>query len=84
MKIILTRGCIHDWLGINQKSEVSMTTEERKAYFDEIVEKMRGEDIDEWFNPFLQWVCEIFGDYDCTDEPCEQCGDFVESYEVEF
>jgi hypothetical protein len=84
MKIFLSRGCIHDWLGINQKSELSMTTEERKEYFDEIVEKMRGEDIDEWFNPFLQWVCETFGEYECADEPCEQCGDIVETYEVEF
>lgn len=79
MEIQLIRGCINDYLGINGKKEVNMTYEERLKYYYEIVDKIP--ELDSyWFNRFLQWVCEEFGEYECSDKPCEQCGDYTETY----
>ena len=47
-----TVGCINDFLGINGKSEVDMTDEERMLFFNHIAERLPS--LDEgWFNYFL-------------------------------
>lgn len=85
MKIELTRGCTCDWLGIDGVSEVEMTDEQRQKYFKKILEMLphlKPYDETGWFNSFLQWVCNTYGEYSCTDKPCECCGDYVETLEV--
>lgn len=80
MEIKLTRGCVCDFLGIDGIKEIDMTDEQRKQYLNEIIEKLPTISI--WFNHFLEFVAEEFGDYDCSEEACECCGDFVETYEL--
>ena len=31
-------------------------------------------------NNILQDLIEMFGEYECDDEPCETCGDYVETH----
>lgn len=81
-KILLVRGCINEYLGINNTSEVNMTNEERTEYFNQIVEYMKTQPIDEFFNSFLVWFCENFGIYWRSEKPCENCGDYSETYEL--
>ena len=88
MKIRYVRGCVNDWLGIDGKPEAHMTDERRLEYFDKIAKLMRGKgfcggDISRWFSLFLQWLTEIFSDYYSCSEPCEQCGDVTETFELE-
>ena len=73
-KFNLTRGCICDSLTINDKQEVDMSDEERKAYMDKISKWILDSGN---FNYFLASFIEDFGDFDCDDEPCECCGDTV-------
>lgn len=85
MKIILQQGCICDSLNIDGIEEVSMTNIQRKGYFDEIVDHLKDLTPNNeyvWFNTFLQWFCENYGEYSCDDEPCECCGDYVVKHEI--
>jgi hypothetical protein len=82
MKLNYTRGCINDWLGIDDIREVDMTDDQRKEYFKKISEKLPELDPG-WFNYFLQWICEEFGEYNYDSKPCECCGDITEWYDLE-
>lgn len=82
MKITKIEGCIVNFLGIDGKAEVKMTDEERLEYFKKICEKIPT--LDEyWFNYFLQWVTQTFGEFEMDPEPCECCGDYVTTYTLE-
>ena len=86
MKIVYQYGCIHDFLGIDEKREVDMTDEERKEYFFKILDQIKklGPATDQgWFNYFLQWFCQNYGEYECDDKPCECCGDYTQSWTVD-
>ena len=81
MQIKLVSGCINDWLGIDNIREVEMTEEQRRTYFNEISKKLPELDSD-WFNQFLQWICEEYGEYEYSDKPCESCGDYTITYKL--
>lgn len=82
MEILMQRGCINDWLGIDDIREVDMTDEQRKIYFDKIVQNLPKIDPG-FFNSFLQWVCEEYGFYDVSETTCPICGDYTEIYKLE-
>ena len=82
MEILMQRGCVNDWLGIDEIREVDMTDEQRKMYFDKIVQNLPKIDPG-FFNYFLQWICEQYGSYDVSEEPCPVCGDYTETYKLE-
>lgn len=82
MKILLQRGCINDWLGIDDIREVDMTDEQRKMYFDKIIQNLSKVDPG-FFNYFLQCVCEQYGLYDVSETTCPICGDYIETYKLE-
>ena len=77
MKIEKVEGCTCNYLGIDGVQEFNFTEEQRKQYFKEICDKIPTLDSG-WFNRFLQWVAEEFGEFDyVTEKPCECCGDIV-------
>ena len=80
MKILMQTGCINDWLGIDDIREVDMTDEQRKIYFDKIVQNLPKIDPG-FFNSFLQWVCEEYGFYSKTINPI--WGYYTETYKLE-
>ena len=80
MEIELTRGCISDSMTIDDISEVSMTDEQRKVYWDKICDFMKKNPKLSEFNYFLQWFIPAYGEYECNDQPCDCCGDYVEKF----
>ena len=76
MTIRMVRGCIHDSLRVDGKDEIDLTDEERQVVLKKIFEYIKPEH----FNNVLQELVQIFGEYECDDEPCGTCGDYVETY----
>ena len=76
MILRMVRGCIHDSLRVDGKEEIYLTDEERQEVLNKILEHLKPNDL----NLVLQDLVEIFGEYECDDEPCETCGDYVETY----
>lgn len=76
MKILLTRGCIAGSLTIDGKEEIHLTDDERQKVLRHIFNHLKPEDL----NYVLQDLVETFGEYESDDEPCETCGDYVETY----
>jgi hypothetical protein len=72
----MVRGCIHDSLRVDGKEEIDLTDEERQVVLKNIFEYIKPKDL----NNVLQEFVQIFGEYECDDEPCETCGDYVETY----
>ena len=72
----MVRGCICNSLSVDGNEEIDMTDEERQVVLKTIFEHFRPQDL----NYVLQDLVERFGEYECDDEPCETCGDYIESY----
>lgn len=79
MKLKMQRGCICDSLTVDGTEEINLNDEQRKEVIKKIFESIEPKDL----NYLLQWYLPTFGDYDCDDEPCECCGDYVEYYNIE-
>ena len=76
MIIRMVRGCICDSLSVDGKEEIDLTDEERQVVLNNIFEYIKPEHL----NNALQELVQLFGEYECDDEPCETCGDYVETY----
>lgn len=82
MNLKLTRGCICDSLTVDGVEEIHLTDEQRAEAKKRIAEWLLREDVS--LNELLVPVTEHFHDeYECDDEPCEYCGDYVETYKLE-
>lgn len=79
----MQRGCINDCLEVDGISEIDMNGEQRRYYFYKISKALPNLDPYAWFYRFLQWVVREYGDYDCSEKPCESCGDYTETYTLE-
>ena len=76
MKIQMTRGCIANSLTVDGKEEIDLSDNERQEVLRHIFEHLKAQDL----NYVLQDPVETFGEYEPDDEPCETCGDYVETY----
>lgn len=72
----MIRGCIHKSLSVDGKEETDLTDEERITVLRTICNRLKPQDL----NNILQALIEFFGEYECTEEPCETCGDYIETY----
>ena len=73
MIIRMVRGCICDSLSIDGKEEIDLTDEERQVVLKKIFEYIKPEHL----NNVVQDLVQIFGEYECDDEPCGTCDDYV-------
>lgn len=78
MNIEYTRGCTALSLTADGTEEVDMTDEQRTEVKQKICEWiMKEADL----NELLHLLVKHYSDeYECGDEPCECCGDYVETY----
>lgn len=82
MNLELTRGCMANSLTVDGVEEIHLTDEQRAEAKKRIAEWLLREDVS--LNKILALVIEHFYDeYECDDEPCECCGDYVETYKLE-
>lgn len=82
MNIKMVRGCICDSLTIDGKEEINLNDRERV----EIIKKVSGHLMKleaRYLNELLQFLLEKMGEYSCSGQVCECCGDFVETYKLE-
>lgn len=83
MKLKLVTGCMTDSLTINGKEEIDLTDDERVDVWNEVCEYLIANGEHRYLNEFLQFVLTHHGEYGCSTEPCEQCGEYVEIYKLE-
>lgn len=82
MNIKMVRGCICDSLTIDGKEEINLNDRERVEIIKKVSEHLKGLEA-RYLNELLQFLLEKMGKYSCSGQPCECCGDFVETYKVE-
>ena len=63
-------------LTVDGKEEIYLTDGERKVVLKRIFEHLEPKDL----NEVMQVLIERFGDCETDDQPCETCGDFVDTY----
>lgn len=80
MKINYTRGCICDDLFVDNENFYTLSLGERKKILHKIINNCGHNDIDYFFQQVLIEMVKATGEYTCSDEACECCGDFIESY----
>ena len=78
MKLDLVTGCICDSLNADGIEEIDMTDEHRQEVIDKICNWMKKNPQE--LNYVMQELIPCFGEYESDDEPCECCGDYVETY----
>ena len=78
MKLELTRGCIAGWIGADGIAEHEMDEQMREKVFEQIFAFLKTQK--NGLNHLMQHVLEIYGEYEWDDEPCECCGDTVDTW----
>lgn len=81
MKLEMSRGCIADWLGADGMLEVEMDDETRSKVYDKIFEFLKTQN--DGLNQLMQFTLERYGEYESDDEPCDCCGDTVDTWTLE-
>ena len=76
MILKMVRGCMADSLTVDDKEEMVLTNGERKDVLKRIFDRLEAKDL----NEVLQVLIERFGDCETDDQPCETCGDYVDTY----
>lgn len=65
-----------DSLSVDGKEEMDLTDGERMEVLKRIFDHLEPKDLYE----VMQVLIERFGDCETDDEPCENCGDYVDTY----
>lgn len=79
MEIELTKGCVYDGLTIDNKEVVTLTDKESAEIKESICKWICREDVS-LYSLIRTLIIRYHDDYECDDEPCECCGDYVETY----
>lgn len=86
MKIELVEGCIADSLDIDGKAIYEYSTEELKDVLTKAtayaVNKAEEGDIYN-LQTAIRYLVEMFGNYKHSEDACECCGDFIDTYTME-
>ena len=83
MKINWTRGCVVTCLSIDKKDYDDYTDDEKGALRHHILDWLLHNEDKVSTEDLLELMLEMAGEYECSDHPCECCGDWVDSYEME-
>jgi len=87
MELELVQGCICDSLTVDGNNEIDLDKEEKIGALDRIFNYLK-KDIEtnensSALNELLQWFIPVFcEEYECSDKPCECCGDIIRTYRV--
>lgn len=88
MKLQMVRGCVCDSLNVDGKEEIDLTDDERALVLRTILnsELLKKNILSKpgSLNQLIQFVArEYFDTYEVSDEPCDCCDDYVETFELE-
>lgn len=80
MKIIYTTGCIADSLTIDGKESIDYTADELRAILHSIVGNLSEAELQGLLIEIVERHCD---DYECSGQPCSQCGDTTQTYTID-
>ena len=80
MKLKYTEGCICDSLTIDGVETIDMNVDDFKSVLHKLLD--RETDICILQSVFMNLMSSQ-GNYECSDKPCESCGDYVTTYTLE-
>lgn len=81
IKLEYSRGCMANSLSLNGIEEIDLTDDERKQVIHKIFAWYRKHPKE--LNNLLQYFIESnYNDYQCSEKPCECCGDIIETYKM--
>lgn len=81
MNMVYSYGCMSNELSVNGINEIDMTDSQRKNVIHKIFMWYRKHP--EHLNNLLQYFIEAhYDEYDCSDKPCECCGDVVTTFKL--
>lgn len=86
MKIEIVEGCIGDIFEVDGKNILDCTLEELKDALDKATKyalSIADESKMYALQEAIRTLTEDFGRYESPDEPCECCGDFIDTYTLE-
>ena len=83
MKFVYTTGCTCDGITINEKDVEDFSKEDLKEYVDHMVSQLTNEIEKDDMIDLIREIVERFGEYKYLYH-CEQCGDNVCEYKLEF
>ncbi len=80
MKLEYTEGCTCDSLSVDGVESIDMDINDFKDVLHELLD--RETDLGTLQQVFTTLMVQQ-GEYECSDEPCDQCGDYVTTYTLE-
>lgn len=80
MKLKYTEGCVCDSLTIDGIETIDMNVDDFKSVLHKLLD--RETDIGILQSVFMHLMSSQ-GNYECSDRPCESCGDYVTTYTLE-
>lgn len=88
MKIELVQGCIADRLDVDGKPIMDMSEDELKDILIKVANNVAQKELQPyerlWITESVRVLVEYFSDtIECSERPCECCGDFIETYTLE-
>lgn len=83
MKIKWVRGCVVTYLSIDKKSFKDYNDKQKNDIRQNILNWLKNEEKSVPTEDLIEFILEYAGEYECSDEPCECCGDFIDKYELE-
>lgn len=78
MEILKQDGCVVYCLNADGCSICQMNKEKQQVILDKIINKLDVEPYE-----LIDYLVRTHGDYECSDKPCECCGDYIESWKME-
>lgn len=87
MRLELTEGCICGSFYAGGRPVHELSGEELKDLLRSMTDKVFASDLDDGKSGCIQEVLRMFTEcfcdtYECSDEPCEACGDYMETYTI--
>lgn len=80
MKIIYTTGCIANSLTIDGKESIDFTADELRVVLHTIVNNLTDDELQ---GAITEMVEHYYNDYECSDQPCSQCGDTAQTFTMD-
>lgn len=80
MKLEYTSGCVCDSLNVDGVETIDMTIEDIRNVLHELID--REQDVATLQDVFMSLMSSQ-GIYECSEEPCDCCGDYVITYKLE-
>ena len=80
MKLQYVNGCVYNSLLIDGAETINIDIPKLRNVLKQLIDKEEDMCMLQYF---LKSILEVKGTYECSEEQCECCGDFIESYTLD-